>query len=78
MCYINLTFYVKLDTQERTEKMQEYPVRWITTKLAVGYAPRSHNDLATIRAQGIAAIVTLCAEGYDLYVWEAMQDWYKK
>ena len=47
--------------------MQEYPVRWITTELAVGYAPRSHNDLAAIRAQGIAAIVNLCAECYDLY-----------
>ena len=46
--------------------MHEYPVRWITTELAVGYAPRSHNDLATVRAQGIAAIVNLCAECYDL------------
>ena len=46
--------------------MKEYPVRWITTDLAVGYAPRSHNDLAAIRAQGIAAIVNLCAECYDL------------
>ena len=46
--------------------MQPYPVRWITTELAVGYAPRSHNDLATIRTQGIAAIVNLCAECYDL------------
>jgi protein-tyrosine phosphatase len=47
--------------------MQEYPVRWITKELAVGYAPRSHSDLATIRLQGIAAIVNLCAECYDLY-----------
>ena len=47
--------------------MQEYPIRWITSDLAVGYAPRSHNDLATIRNQGIAAIVNLCAECYDLY-----------
>jgi len=47
--------------------MQQYPVRWITAELAVGYAPRSHNDLTTIRAQGIAAIVNLCAECYDLY-----------
>lgn len=46
--------------------MKDYPVRWITTELAVGYAPRSHNDLAAIRAQGIAAIVNLCAECYDL------------
>ena len=47
--------------------MPEYPIRWITTELAVGYAPRSHKDLAAIRAQGIAAIVNLCAECYDLY-----------
>ena len=47
--------------------MQESPVRWITTELAVGYAPRSHNDLSTIRAQGITAIVNLCTECYDLY-----------
>jgi len=46
--------------------MKEYPVRWITTELAVGYAPRSHNDLATVRDQGIGAIVNLCAECYDL------------
>ena len=46
--------------------MKDYPVRWITTELAVGYAPRSHNDLAAIRAQGIAGIVNLCAECYDL------------
>jgi protein-tyrosine phosphatase len=46
--------------------MKDYPVIWITTELAVGYAPRSHNDLAAIRAQGIAAIVNLCAECYDL------------
>lgn len=55
-----------MDTYERTEKIQEYPVRWITTQLAVGCAHRSYNDLATIRAQRIAAIVNLCAECYDL------------
>jgi protein tyrosine/serine phosphatase len=47
--------------------MQEYPVRWITAEVAVGYAPRSYDDLAAIRAQGIAAIVNLCAECYDLF-----------
>ena len=46
--------------------MRKYPVNWITTELAVGYAPRSHDDLETIRAQGITAIVNLCAECYDL------------
>jgi protein-tyrosine phosphatase len=47
-------------------KMKEYPVRWIIAELAVGYAPRSHDDLATIRAHGISAVVNLCAECYDL------------
>ena len=47
--------------------MKEYPVRWIATELAVGYAPRSYKDLGAIRAQGIAAIVNLCAECYDLF-----------
>ena len=43
-----------------TKTMKQYPVRWITTELTVGYAPRSHNDLAAIRAHGIDAIVNLC------------------
>jgi protein-tyrosine phosphatase len=47
--------------------MPEYPIRWITEQLAVGYAPRSHADLDVIRAQGIIAIVNLCAECYDLH-----------
>ena len=51
---------------ERADKMKAYPVRWITSDLAVGYAPRSHNDLTAVRAQGVAAIVNLCAECYDL------------
>jgi hypothetical protein len=46
--------------------MKDYPVRWITPELAVGYAPRSHDHLTAIRAQGVAAIVNLCAECYDL------------
>lgn len=46
--------------------MQPYPVRWITADLAVGYAPRSHDDLEVVRNGGIAAIVNLCAECYDL------------
>ena len=47
--------------------MPEYPIKWITEHLAVGYAPRSHAELGTIRYQGISAIVNLCAECYDLY-----------
>ena len=47
--------------------MPEYPIKWITEHIAVGYAPRSHAELETIRSQGISAIVNLCAECYDLY-----------
>lgn len=47
--------------------MPEYPVRWITSEMAVAYAPRSHEHLETIRMQGIGAIVNLCAECYDLH-----------
>ena len=47
--------------------MAEYPVRWITQDIAVGYAPRSQADLEAVKAQGISAIVNLCAECYDLH-----------
>jgi protein-tyrosine phosphatase len=47
--------------------LPEYPIKWITEHIAVGYAPRSHADLETIRTQGISAIVNLCAECYDLH-----------
>jgi protein-tyrosine phosphatase len=50
-----------------TARIKEYPVRWINDHLAVGYAPRSHDHLKTIRSQGISAIVNLCAECYDLH-----------
>jgi protein-tyrosine phosphatase len=43
-----------------------YPLRWITEDLAVGYAPKSIDDLAVIKDQGIGAIMNLCAECYDL------------
>lgn len=46
--------------------MSTYPLKWISDSVAVGYAPRSESDLSTIRAQGIEAIVNLCAECYDL------------
>lgn len=47
--------------------MKEYPVKWITPDIAVGYAPRSQEALATIRANGVEAIVNLCAECFDLH-----------
>ncbi len=51
--------------------MKNYPVKWITNQLAVGYAPSSHADLETISDHGISAIVNLCAECYDLNEIEA-------
>ncbi|MBT3178186.1 MAG: hypothetical protein HOG03_16855 [Desulfobacula sp.] len=47
--------------------MDEYPLKWITKSLAVGYAPRSEDNLISARAAGIRAIVNLCAECYDLH-----------
>lgn len=47
--------------------MRDYPVKWITPDIAVGYAPRSQEALMTIRGHGIEAIVNLCAECYDLH-----------
>ena len=45
----------------------EYPLKWITKSLAVGYAPRSENHLQSIHSAGIRAIVNLCSECYDLH-----------
>lgn len=47
--------------------MEEYPLKWITPYLAVGYAPRSIGQLQSIHTAGIEAIVNLCAECYDLH-----------
>ena len=47
--------------------MTEYSLRWITDQLAVGYSPKSYEDLDSIKEQGIGAIVNLCAECYDLH-----------
>lgn len=46
--------------------MVEYPLRWITQQIAVGYSPKSYEDLDIIKKQGIGVIVNLCAECYDL------------
>ena len=43
-----------------------YPLKWLTAGLALGYAPRSPEDLDQIREQGVTAILNLCAECYDL------------
>lgn len=46
---------------------QQYPLKWLTEFLAVGYAPRSAEHLHTILSTDIAAIVNLCGECYDLH-----------
>ncbi len=49
------------------EKQHRYPLIWITSQLAVGYAPMSYAELDSIRKQGIDAIVNLCGEYCDLH-----------
>ena len=46
-------------------------MKWITDNLAVGYAPMSYAEMDAIKAQGIDAIVNLCAEFSDLHDIEA-------
>ena len=43
-----------------------YELTWITSGLAAGQAPMSHEDLDSIRAQGIDAIVNLCGESVTI------------
>jgi protein-tyrosine phosphatase len=50
--------------------MPDYPLNWITQNLATGYAPMSHAELSSIKAQGIDAIINLCAEFSDLHLIE--------
>jgi len=47
--------------------MSLYTVTWITDSLCTGYAPMSYADFEAIKAQGINAIVNLCAEFSDLH-----------
>ncbi len=44
-----------------------YQLTWLTSQLAVGYAPMSYDELDSIRDQGIVAIVNLCGEFSDLH-----------
>lgn len=44
-----------------------YELTWITSQLAVGHAPMSYEQLASIKEQGVGAIVNLCAEFSDLH-----------
>jgi protein tyrosine phosphatase (PTP) superfamily phosphohydrolase (DUF442 family) len=50
--------------------VSDYPLNWITQNLAAGHAPMSHAELSSIRAQGIDAIINLCAEFSDLHLIE--------
>lgn len=50
--------------------MSGYPLKWVTENLAVGYAPRSEEDLESVKDQGITAIMNLCGECYDLHAIE--------
>lgn len=40
---------------------------WVTDHLAVGHAPMSYDDLDDLKAQGLDAIMNLCAEFCDLH-----------
>jgi len=48
-----------------------YPLTWVTDHLAVGGAPMSFDQLDSLRAQGVTAIMNLCAEFCDLHSIEA-------
>lgn len=54
-----------------SEKRQAYALTWVTKHLAVGCAPMSHEQLASIREQGVDVILNLCAEFCDLHELEA-------
>ena len=47
-----------------------YPLSWVTPQLAVGHAPMSVQELDSIKAQGIKAIMNLCLEIEDLVLFE--------
>lgn len=51
----------------RQENDHAYPLTWVTDHLAVGGAPMSYDQLASLKEQGITAILNLCAEFCDLH-----------
>lgn len=51
-------------------RLNVYPLKWVNEQIAVGYAPRSKNDIETVTKAGIEAVLNLCAECYDLYEME--------
>lgn len=48
-----------------------YPLTWVTSHLAVGGAPMSHEQLDSLKSQGVTAILNLCGEFCDLHEIEA-------
>ncbi len=44
-----------------------YPVYWVTEQLATGPAPMSYDHLDALKAEGVDAIMNLCAEYCDLH-----------
>ncbi len=48
-----------------------YELTFVTPHLAVGHAPMTHEQLDSLKAQGIGAILNLCAEFCDLHDIEA-------
>lgn len=44
----------------------EYQISWVTDHIAVGGAPLSYEQLKRIKAEGVNAILNLCAEYCDL------------
>jgi protein-tyrosine phosphatase len=51
----------------KSKPRKPYKLDWVTDRLAVGQAPMSHEDLESIRQQGINAVLNLCAEFCDLH-----------
>lgn len=49
------------------DKNKAYILTWVTEQLAVGCAPMSHVQLASIKEQGVDAIINLCGEFCDLH-----------
>ncbi len=50
-----------------------YQLTWVTDHLAVGYAPLSNEDIASMSEQGVEAIVNLCVEYCDLHEIQHME-----
>ncbi len=54
-------------------EQDRYPLQWVTEGLAVGPAPMSFAQLSALKAEGVGAIMNLCAEFCDLHHLESGQ-----